>query len=264
MSTSKERQVALVTGAGQGVGRGIAHALAASGILVVVSDQDAQRALETAAAIESEGAPAYPLTLDVRSADDWARSVQFLDQNLGRLDILVNNAGISPRGSIESTSEALWERTLAVNLSGAFLGVKAAWSRLCHHRGTVVNVGSTRSTRPMRGMVAYGTSKAALLGLTRQVAVEGLKHGVTCNMIAPGWVDTPGERIIQAGLGRPEFPEGILNLTTIEEIGAGVVFLVSPAGRRINGVVLYMDAGLHLADDAGMVYLPETDTRRYT
>ena len=264
MTTSKERPVALVTGAGQGVGQGIARALAAAGVRVVVSDQETRRAEETATALRSEGAEAHPLTLDVTSTPDWANAVRFLDDALGRLDILVNNAGISPRGSIESTSEALWERTLAVNLSGAFQGVKATWSRLCRHRGTVVNVGSTRSTRPMRGMVAYGTSKAALLGLTRQIAVEGLKHGVTCNMIAPGWVDTPGERIIQANLGRPEFPEGILNLTTIEEIGAGVVFLVSPPGRRVNGVILYMDAGLHLADDAGMVYLPETDTRRYT
>ena len=76
-------------------------------------------------------------------------------------------------------------------------------------------------------------------------------------MIAPGWVDTPNERLIQARFGRPDFPAGIRNLTTPEEIGAAVVYLASAAGRKINGVILYLDAGLQIADDAGMVYLPD-------
>jgi NAD(P)-dependent dehydrogenase (short-subunit alcohol dehydrogenase family) len=80
---------------------------------------------------------------------------------------------------------------------------------------------------------------------------------VTCNMIAPGWVDTPNERMIQARHGRPDFPAGIRNLTTPEEIGASVVYFASSAGRKINGVILYLDAGLSIADDSGMVYLPD-------
>jgi len=93
--------------------------------------------------------------------------------------------------------------------------------------------------------------------------VECLPLGITCNMVAPGWVDTPGERLIQAGLGRPDFPAGIMNLTTPEEVGAAVVYLGSPAGRRVQGVTIYVDAGLHLADDAGMVYLPDLARPRY-
>ena len=89
------------------------------------------------------------------------------------------------------------------------------------------------------------------------MAVECLLEGVTCNMVAPGWVDTPNERLIQARYGRPDFPAGIRNLTTPEEIGAAVVYLASKPGRKINGVILYLDAGLHIADDAGMVYLPD-------
>ena len=112
-------------------------------------------------------------------------------------------------------------------------------------------------------MVAYGASKAGLLGLTRQVAVDGLDDGVTCAMVAPGWVDTPGERILQAAHGRPDFPEGTRNLITADEVGAAVAFLVSPAGRRVNGDILYVDAGLHVADDAGMVYLPPSDRLGY-
>ncbi|MBY0398233.1 MAG: SDR family oxidoreductase, partial [Thermoleophilia bacterium] len=143
------------------------------------------------------------------------------------------------------------------------LGIKAALPWLTRSRGAIVNVGSTRATRPMPGLFSYVTSKAGLWGLTRQVAVECLPLGISCNMVAPGWVDTPGERIIQARQGRPDFPAGIENLTTPEEVGEAVVFLGSPAGRRIQGVTIYVDAGLHLADDAGMVYLPNVARARY-
>jgi 3-oxoacyl-[acyl-carrier protein] reductase len=82
-------------------------------------------------------------------------------------------------------------------------------------------------------------------------------------MVAPGWVDTPGERVLQAAHGRPEFPAGVQNLTTLEEIGAAVVYLASTDARKVNGVILYLDAGLHIADDAGMVYLPDEIRLRY-
>ncbi len=173
------------------------------------------------------------------------------------MDLLVNCAGISPRGTVESTDEALWERTLAINLKGAWLGIKAALPSLRSRRGTIVNIGSVRATRPMPGLFSYVVSKAGLWGLTQQVAVECLNDGVTCNMLAPGWVDTPNERLIQARHGRPDFPEGIRNLTTLDEIGAAVVYLASAPARKISGVILYLDAGLHVADDAGMVHLPD-------
>ena len=169
-----------------------------------------------------------------------------------------------PAGTAESTEEALWDRTMAINLKGPFLGIKTAMPWLRGTRGAIVNVGSTRATRPRRGMVAYGASKSGLLGLTRQVAVDHFDDGVSCNMVAPGWVDTPGERVIQAEHGRPEFPEGTRNLITVEEIGAAVVYLASIPGRRVNGAILYVDSGLHAADNAEMVYLCPADARGYT
>src|SRR5262249_6263765 len=196
------------------------------------------------------------LTLDVTRADDWARALAAVADRWGRLDVLVNNAGISPRGTAETTDEALWDRTLAINLKGAWLGIKASLPWLRQSRGTIVNVGSPRATRPMPGLFSYITSKAGLWGLTRQVAVEYLEAEITCNMVAPGWVDTPGERVIQATFGRPDFPQGVQNLLTPEEVGEAVAFLASPAGRKVNGITLYLDSGLHVADDAGMVYLP--------
>ena len=263
MSEPPQRVVALVTGAAQGIGLGIARALAASGRKVALTDVNGEAVVQSAAAIAAEGFETIGLPLDVSRAVDWDRAVADVAARWGRLDILVNNAGISPRGTTATTDEALWDLTLAINLKGPWLGIKAALPALIHSQGMIVNIGSTRATRPMPGLFSYVTSKAGLWGMTRQVAVECLEFGVTCNMVAPGWVDTPGERLIQATHGRPDFPRGVQNLTTADDVGAAVVFLASTAGRKVNGVTLYLDFGLHVADDAGMVYLPDVDRARY-
>lgn len=257
--------VAIVTGGGRGIGLGIARALAEAGYRVVVADINPNLAAEASADLAARGAiESIGLPLDVTSAVDWERVVAEVSERFGRIDVLVNNAGISPRGTAESTEEALWDRTMAINLKGPWLGIKTAMPWLRKSRGAIVNVGSTRATRPRKGMVAYGSSKAGLLGLTRQVAVDGFDDGISCTMVAPGWVDTPGERIIQAAHGRPEFPLGTQNLITIEDVGAAVAYLVSKGGRRVNGDILYVDSGLHAADNAEMVYLPPSDPRGYT
>jgi NAD(P)-dependent dehydrogenase (short-subunit alcohol dehydrogenase family) len=248
--------VALVTGAAQGVGLGIARALHAAGFRVALADVKADQAVAAAAALSQTGLEAVGVDLDVTRGDDWARAVADVTDRWERLDVLVNNAGISPRGTAESTDEALWDRTIAINLKGPWLGIKTALPWLKQSRGSIVNVGSTRATRPMPGMFSYCTSKSGLWGMTQQVAVEYLETGITCNMVAPGWVDTPGERIIQAAYGRPDFPQGTQNIVVPDEVGDAVVFLVTKAGHKVNGVTLYVDSGLHVADDAGMVYLP--------
>jgi NAD(P)-dependent dehydrogenase (short-subunit alcohol dehydrogenase family) len=246
-----------VTGAAQGIGLGIARALAAAAYRVFLLDLEDALLEQAAAELVAEGFEAIGHHLDVTSARDWQHAVDAAVSRCGRIDLLVNCAGISPRGTVESTDEALWDRTLAVNLKGAWLGVKAAIPHLRASQGAIINIGSTRATRPMPGLFSYIVSKAGLWGLTQQVAVEYLADGVRCNMIAPGWVDTPNERLIQARFGRPDFPAGIRNLTTADEIGAAVVYLASRPAQRINGVILYLDAGLQIADDAGMVYLPD-------
>jgi 3-oxoacyl-[acyl-carrier protein] reductase len=252
-----DRAVALVTGAAQGIGLGIAQALAVASYKVMMADIEPELGRQAAAALREEGATVEAARLDVTRADQWEQAIERLIAQWGALDVLVNCAGISPRGTAESTDLALWERTLAVNLKGAWLGIKAALPALRSRCGTIVNIGSTRATRPMPGLFSYVVSKAGLWGLTQQVAVEYLAEGITCNMIAPGWVDTPNERRIQMQFGRPDFPVGIRNLTTPEDVGAAVVYLASACARKINGVILYLDAGLHIADDAGMVHLPD-------
>jgi 3-oxoacyl-[acyl-carrier protein] reductase len=257
MSDTKVKPAALVTGAAQGIGQGIARALGAAGYAVALADLESTLVEQSAAELRDAGCEVLPLRLDVTRAADWAGAASAVEGRWNRLDVLVNNAGISTRGTIETTDEAMWDQTLGVNLKGAWLGIKALLPLLRNRKGTIVNIGSTRATRPMPGLFPYVISKAGLWGLTRQVANELLLEGITCNMVAPGWVDTANERKIQARYGRPDFPAGIRNLTTPEDIGAAVVFLASPPGRKVNGDILYLDSGLHVADDAGMVHLPD-------
>jgi 3-oxoacyl-[acyl-carrier protein] reductase len=257
MADAAKRPVAVVTGAAQGIGAGISRALGDAGFAVLIADVEDEMARQTADAMVKDGIEAAAIRLDVVRAEDWARAMATVQERGGGLDVLVNNAGLSSRGTVDTTEEALWDLTLNVNLKGPWLGIKAALPLLRKRQGTVVNIGSTRATRPMPGLFPYVISKAGLWGLTRQVANECLLEGVTCNMVAPGWVDTANERKIQARYGRPDFPAGIRNLTTPEEIGAMVVFLTTKAGHKINGDILYVDSGLHVVDDAGMVHLPE-------
>ncbi|ODT99245.1 MAG: dehydrogenase [Planctomycetes bacterium SCN 63-9] len=255
---SEGSSVALVTGAAQGIGFGIASALAGAGHRVALADVRGEQVVHSAARIEAErGVETLGLPIDVTKADDWKAGIERIEARWGRLDLLVNCAGISPRGTVETTDEALWDLTLNINLKGAWLGIKAALPMLRRGRGSIINIGSTRATRPMPGLFSYVVSKAGLLGLTRQVAAEYLDSGVRCNLVSPGWVDTPGERELQARHGLPDFPAGLRNIVTTEEIGAAVAYLASPSARNVNGVNLLVDAGLHIADDAGMVFLPD-------
>jgi 3-oxoacyl-[acyl-carrier protein] reductase len=253
--------VAIVTGAAQGVGLGIARTLAEHGYAVALADLRVEAAEREADSLRLQARDAIGIELDVTTAAAWERAMAALTTKWERIDVLVNNAGISPRGTPETTDEELWEQTLAVNLKGAWLGVKACLPWLKSTRGTIVNIGSTRATRPRKGLFAYCVSKAGLWGLTRQVAVEYVDEGVTCNMVAPGWVDTPGERLLQARHGRPDWPAGTRNLTTPEDVGAAVLYLASPAGRKVNGDTLYVDSGLHAADDVSMIYNLPDDSR---
>jgi NAD(P)-dependent dehydrogenase (short-subunit alcohol dehydrogenase family) len=257
MTATTGRTVALVTGAGRGIGLGIAQALAGAGLKVALTDVDRTAAEGEAEALRRRGREAIARALDVADAAAWNAVVGDVVGQWGGIDVLVNNAGISPRGTPESTDEALWERTLAVNLKGPWLGIKTALPTLKARAGTIVNIGSTHATIPLRNLFAYGVSKSGLLGLTRQVAIEYLHDGVTCNMIAPGWVASPGERAIQAAEGRGDFPRGIRHMSSPEDVGAAVLYLVSEAARHVTGETLHLDGGLHAFGDVRWVHFAD-------
>lgn len=250
------RPVAIVTGAGRGIGLGIARALAESGRQVALTDIDANTIEREASLLREQGRDVITIALDVSEAQGWTRAVELVKDRWGGVDILVNNAGISPRSTIESTDDALWDRTLGINLKGPWYGIKACLPLLKARNGTIVNIGSTHSVLPRKGLFVYCVSKAALLGLTRQVAVECLDE-VTCNMISPGWVASPGEISIQEAAGRPDFPEGIRNMSNPEDAGDAVVYLVSHAARRMTGSILYLDGGLNVVGDVDMIHMPK-------
>src|SRR5262249_14298695 len=151
----QSRTTALVTGAAQGIGLGIARSLASASYRVMLADVDESLLQASAASLEAEGHDALAQCLDVTSTGDWELGVAALIERWGRLDVLVNCAGISPRGTAESTDEALWDRSLAINLKGPWLGIKASIPHLKRQRGTIVNIGSTRATRPMPGLCSY-------------------------------------------------------------------------------------------------------------
>lgn len=254
MTEQRRARSAVVTGAGQGIGLGIARSLAADGFRVALVDRDAEAARREAARLVDEGRDAFAFAIDVADAGGWAALRAEVDARYGGLGVLVNNAGISPRSTPESTDEGLWERTMGTNLKGPWLGIKTFLPVLKGRGGRIVNIGSTHATLPRRNLFVYGVSKAGLLGLTRQVALEHLHDGVTCNMIAPGWVPSPGEKAIQAAAGRPEFPEGALFISSPEDVGRAVLYLVSDAARNVTGEVLHLDGGLHAFGDTRWVH----------
>lgn len=250
-----DREVAIVTGAGRGIGLGIARALVGAGLRVAMADLDGESA--SAAASQMDEGRAFGWALDVADAAGWERFLGEAVARFGPPDVLVNNAGISPRGTAESTDEALWDRTLNTNLKGAWLGIRAALPALRSRRGAIVNIGSTHATIPLRNLFAYSVSKAGLGGLTRQVAIEYLHDGITCNMIAPGWVASEGERAIQEAAGRLDFPSGIRHMSSPEDVGAAVLYVISEAARHMTGETIHLDGGLHAFGDVRWVHFAD-------
>lgn len=237
-------RAALVTGAGAGIGLAIARRLAEAGAGVALLDL--RGAAEAAALIAAEGGRAIAIAGDVSRDADAAGAVARAREEFGRLDILVNNAGIaSLRPFLETTPEE-FRRTLDVNVTGAFLlSQAAARIMMAQGGGRIVNIASISGQRAGAGRTAYGTSKAALIQLTRQMALELAAHAITVNAVAPGPVETEMAKLMHDRKTR----EGYLRMVplgrygTPEEIAEAVLFLASDRAGYITGHVLDVDGG---------------------
>ena len=239
-------RVALVTGAGSGIGAEVAVRLARDGAAVGVNGRSADEVASTVDRIVAAGARAVAVVGDVSHPDDVARVVRETDEQLGGLHILVNNAGLQQQTPFLELDLDTWRAQLSVDLDGAFLMASAA-CRLMAPRGggVVVNVTSVHEHQPRPGYAAYCTAKAGLGMLTQVMARELAEHGIRAVNVAPGAIETPiqGEQTQQQQQEqRDGIPAG--RLGTPGEVAALVAYLVSPAAAYVSGTTVVIDGAL--------------------
>jgi NAD(P)-dependent dehydrogenase (short-subunit alcohol dehydrogenase family) len=241
-------QVALVTGAARGLGRAIALALAEAGAHVALGLRDIAKDGGLAEEIAARGRRVLPLQLDVARIEQIEPAVQAVVAEFGRLDILVNNAGIALGSPAEEVAEADFDQMLAVNLKGTFFTSQAAGRvMIAQGYGRIVNLGSQAGAVALPGEAIYCMTKAGIAHLTKCLAVEWGRHGITVNAVAPTFVRTPGTETV---LADPEFHADVVErIAALHRVGepievAGVVvFLASPAASLITGETVLIDGG---------------------
>lgn len=246
-SSSPAQKVALVTGGAVGIGGATCERLARDGIKVLVADIDFDKATTTAHRIREAGGAAAPLRIDVSSPAAIRAAFEQVEREHGRCDILVNSAGIAKTFPFLEFPLDNWLATMNVNVTGTLLcSQHAARLMVGQGWGRIVNIASVAGLRAVgKGRTAYGTSKAAVIGLTRQIAAELAEHNVTANAICPGPVDTPMTQVLHSAEFRRQYasaiPAGRYGMA--DEIAATAAFLVSEPAAYINGVALPVDGG---------------------
>ena len=255
-----ERRVALVTGGAKGIGAEVCARLAAAGHQVLVADLDVAAAEATALRLRAAGGDAvarvFAIALDVGRPESITQAFEHVDRNFGRCDILVNCAGIAKVFPFLDFPLDNFALTMSVNVTGTLLCAQAAARLMVRRRwGRIVNIASVAGMRAVgSGRTAYGTSKGAVIALTRQMAVELAEHGITANAVAPGPVDTPMTQALHTEQFRAEYSKAIpMNrYGTTAEIASAVMYLVSDDASYISGVALPVDGGFLAAGARGI------------
>ena len=251
--TSSRSKVALVTGAARGIGLATAKRFLADGWLVALLDIERQLLDDAVAALADPG-HTLAIHCDVSDAAAVADAIAAVQGRFGRLDALVNNAGIAVFAPLLETQDQDWNRVLAVNLTGPFLCTKAAAPLMREHGGAIVNITSISAVRASTLRSAYGTSKAGLAHLTKQLAVELASLGIRVNAVAPGPVDTAMAKAVHSPEIRADYHDAIpLNRYGLEEeLAEAIFFLCSDRASYITGQILAVDGGF----DAAGIGLP--------
>ncbi|MBI3753173.1 MAG: 3-oxoacyl-[acyl-carrier-protein] reductase [Deltaproteobacteria bacterium] len=241
-------KVALVTGAAQGIGKAIALRLAQSGADVAIVDMNLEKAQETAAEAEKLGTRAIALKANVASLQEAEVMIDETAAKLGAIHILVNNAGITKDALMLRMKEEDWDAVIAVNLKGVFNCTKAAVRHMAKQRyGRIVNIASIVGEMGNAGQANYSASKAGVIALAKTVAREFASRNITCNAIAPGFIETAMTLALSEKV-REELAKQIPigRLGTPEDVAEGVLFLVSDAANYITGQVLNINGGMYM------------------
>ena len=238
-------RVALVTGAGRGIGRAIAEALAAVGFRVVVNYASSeQAAAETVATITAAGGQAWSHRADVADESQVEAMIKLVLEREGRIDVLVNNAGITRDGLLMRMKTADWQSVIDLNLTGVFLCTRAASRAMVKARsGRIINITSVVALMGNAGQANYSAAKAGLLGLTRSNAAEFASRGITVNAVAPGFIESDMTAELDKTPILAAIPLG--RMGTVAEVAGAVRFLADdPAAAYITGQVLQVDGGM--------------------
>ena len=239
-------KVAIVTGSTRGIGQAIAEELARKGAKVVISGRNGERAQQVAAAIQEAGGEAIAVQADVSHMADAQRLVKETLERWGRIDILVNNAGITRDNLLLRMSEEEWDTVLQVNLKGAFNCTKSVTRQMMKQRqGRIINITSVVGQMGNAGQANYAASKAGLIGFTKSVARELASRNITCNAVAPGYIQTDMTAALDDAVKdslKQQIPLG--RLGTPEDVARVVAFLCSDDAAYITGQVINVDGGM--------------------
>lgn len=242
-------KVALVTGGAGDLGRVDALALSVAGADVVVADILMDGAEKTAKEVQAMGRRSFAIKMDVTRMDEVKEGVGRIKNELGSIDILVNSAAtLDHLGQLPEQRDQLWERDLRVNLTGAFNCSRAVWPYMQEKKwGRIVNMASVAGTLGGFGQASYSTTKAGIIGLTKTMALEGARYGITCNVVCPGIINSEGFNSIPQ-----EMRERLIKRTAFRrpgepgDVAYAIVFLASDEASYITGIVLNVSGGIEL------------------
>ncbi len=240
-------KVAIVTGTSRGLGQYFAMALAKAGADQVITSRELSRLTEFKQEIESLGRRALAVQLDVLSQSDIDNMIRMSIEEYGKIDILVNNAGLNIRNQSVEFSRQDWDTVLNTNLKGSFFCAQAvAMEMIKRNYGRIINVGSCTCVFGMEGIAPYSASRGAILSMTRSLAAEWGKFGVTVNVLAPGWIKTAQNSVLYEN---KEWLDYIINRIPLnrsgqpDDLNGTVVFLASDASEYVTGQIILIDGG---------------------